>query len=226
MIILQWRSNHNTPCLQAVITCEPEEGPHNNLLITQLINRMVNGKRLSQVFVTIELEQKKCNSSLICIKKQELNAYIYETSNEDRDGARNIDNYQKIGIVSSGDMEGKLVNKTIAINFTTGNSFFYFAIQDNGFCTIITRMIIYHHKICPAQKLNLISYPETNAANRSISVAASCVENAQPKKRGVFPMVTCLPEGTWSPIRKGPPCICAQGYYRANGGCNRKLNLS
>ena len=151
--------SNNAPCWQGVKTCDYENGPQNNWLITQLINRTVNGKRLPQAFVTIELEQN-CSGSLIY--KQELNTYTYETSNEDRDGARNIDNYQQIGSMSSGDTKGKLVNETITINFKTVNSSFYFAIQDKSSCTIITRMIIYYY-VCPAQKLNLINYPETIA---------------------------------------------------------------
>ena len=173
---LQWIKSHNVPCQHAVQVCGFSDGPQNNWLVTQLINRTVNGTRLPQVSVTIELEQVNCSSSLMC--KQKLNTYIYETSNKDRDRARKVDNYQHIGSVSSGDTFDELVNQTITINFNTNYPSFYFAIQDEGSCTVINRLIIFHY-VCPAQTLNLVRYPETIAASfdRNISVTTSCVEN-------------------------------------------------
>ena len=224
IVTLQWIQSHNTPCGQAVKVCGFGDGPQNNWLITQLINRTVNGTRLPQVSVTIELTQLDCSSSLMC--KQDLNTHMHETSKEDREGARNIEKYQQIGSVSSGDTFDKLVNQTITINLNTNHSSFYFAIQDEGSCTTINRLIIFYYA-CPAKTFDLISYPKTLAValGRNISVTASCVENAQPNEDELNPIVTCLAEGVWSDTIGGAGCHCTPGHYRENETCIGKLNL-
>ncbi len=56
-LIMQWNQNTNTPCRQDVSVCGFNSGNQNNWLITQYINRVVNGTKLPQVSVLLEFEQ-------------------------------------------------------------------------------------------------------------------------------------------------------------------------
>lgn len=78
---MQWIQNSNAPCQQTVHVCGFDSGPQNNWLITQLINRTVNGMKLSQVSVTIEFEQLNCDHTLRC--QRTFNTHIFETSSKD-----------------------------------------------------------------------------------------------------------------------------------------------
>ena len=69
------------------------------LLITQLINRTVNGTKLPQVSATIELELRDCDVSLNY--QRTFNTHVYETSSMNTTGARrNLNNYQQVRRVS------------------------------------------------------------------------------------------------------------------------------
>ena len=199
--------------------CGFRAGAQNNWLITQLINRTVNGTRLSQVSVTLEFEQRGCDTTLNC--QRTFNTHIYETSFENSTGmARNVNNYQQVQRVSPVYTVGNRVrNETIIINFTTNHSSFYFAIQDETTCMVITRLIIFY-TVCPAQTANLIHYPETIASSSlyeglpNISISTTCIENAQPGN-GLAPLVTCSAEGIWASVpAAGAGCHCVPGYFR------------
>ena len=140
--------------------CGFSAGPQDNWLITQLINRTVNGTRLPQVSVMIEFEMRDCDVTLNC--QRTFNTHIYETSTENATTARSINNYQQVQRVSPDVTTGAQVNETVTINFITDHSSFYFAIQDETSCVIITQMIVFYH-ICPQQTASLINYPETLA---------------------------------------------------------------
>ena len=225
--ILQWIQQSNTPCHQNVQVCGYRAGPQDNWLITQLINRTVNGTRLPQVSVMMEFELRDCDTTLNC--QQTFNTHIYETSTE---MARNsVNNYQQVQRVSPVDTsDNRIKNETIIIDFTTNRSSFYFAIQDETTCIVITRLIVFY-TVCPAQTANLIHYPETPAPMASnlyegllnISVPATCIENAQPEN-GVAPIVTCSAEGIWGWPAMG--CHCIRGLFRElvndSETCNRK----
>ena len=111
---MQWIQNSNHLCRQFVQVCGYSAGQQNNWLITQLINRTVNGMRLPQVSVTIELELH-CGSSSIC--QQSFNTYVYETSSMNTVGSRNLNNYQQVQRVSPNVVDGSRVNETIYILF-------------------------------------------------------------------------------------------------------------
>ena len=166
---MQWIQQSNTPCQQSVQVCGFSAGQQNNWLITQLINRTVNGIRLPQVSVTIEFEPRDCDVTLNC--QQIFNTHIYETSSENSAGRRNVINYQQVQRISSDVTTGEKVNETIMVNFTTSHSSFYFAIQDETTCIVITRLIMFY-TVCPAQTANLIHYPE-------IVVTSTCFQGAQ-----------------------------------------------
>ena len=164
---MQWIQNSNNPCRQTVQVCGFSAGTQDNWLITQLINRTVNGTRLSQVSVMIEFEQKGCDVTLNC--QRTFNTHVYERSSENTAASKTISNYRQVMRVSSitmspDDTSGNRVNKTVIIDFasTSQETSFYFTVQDETTCIVITRMIVFYH-ICPQQTSDLIHYPETIA---------------------------------------------------------------
>ena len=140
--------------------CGFSAGPQSNWLITQLINRTVNRTRLPQVSVLIEFELRGCDTTLTC--QRTFNTHIYETSTENADAARNISNYRQVQRVSPDITTGERVNETIDFSFNTNHSSFYFAIQGETSCMVITRLMMFYH-ICPAEVANLVIRPETIA---------------------------------------------------------------
>ena len=142
--------------------------------------------------------------------------------------------YRQVKQISSNITTGARVNETIDLNFSTNHSSFYFAIRDETTCIVITRLIVFY-KVCEAQTINLIHYPETIAAPSNpyeedlsnISIPATCMENAQPEN-GLAPLVTCSADGVWVDSVPGPGvgCQCIQGYFREifndSEACKRK----
>ena len=202
--------------------CGFNVGPQDNWLITQLINRTVNGTRLPQVSVMIEFEiRDQCVITSNC--QPLFNTHIYETSTENSAAARNISNYRQVRRVSPAVTTGARVNETVTYTFSTNQSSFYFAIQDETTCIVVTRMIVFYH-ICPNQIINLISHPETIAPvlGQSTVVTASCVMNAEPVI-GLAPRgLVCVTGGVWSHVPPNARCRCVDGYFHANETCMRK----
>ena len=217
---MQWIQNSNNPCRQTVQVCGFSAGAQNNWLITQLINRTVNGTRLSQVSVTIEFEQRDCDVTLNC--QRTFNTHVYERSSENTEASRNTSNYRQVQRVSPDDTSGDRVNETIAIDFDDNSqeTSFYFAVQDEASCIVITRMIVFYN-VCPRQTSDLINYPERFAPTSGIlSVTASCVENAVTENGGA-PIVNCSAGGIWSAL-SGKGCQCASGFVNQGGVCTCK----
>ena len=222
ILFFQWIQNSNSPCLQSVSVCGFAAGMQNNWLITQLINRTVNGTRLPQVSVTIEFEQRDCDVSLNC--QRTFITHVYERSTVDNALARVISNYRQVQRVSPDDTTGNKVNETVNIDFSESQeTAFYFAIQDETTCIIISRMIMFYH-ICPRQTYDLIDHPQTiaprfasnNEAVAPITVTTTCVDNAE-GENGVASLVFCSSGGLWStPAGKG--CCCMRGFANQNGG--------
>ena len=233
---MQWIQNSNNPCRQTVQVCGFSAGTQDNWLITQLINRTVNGTRLSQVSVMIEFEQKGCDVTLNC--QRTFNTHVYERSSENTAASKTISNYRQVMRVSSitmspDDTSGNRVNKTVIIDFasTSQETSFYFTVQDNTSCIVITRMIVFYH-VCPQQTSDLIHYPETIAPRlptsdspdvAPISVTASCVANTTSEDGG-DPRVICSPGGVWSNPSLWMVCTCLPGYYNQGGACSRELH--
>ena len=219
---MQWLQNSNNPCRQTVQVCGFTAGAQDNWLITQLINRTVNGTRLSQVSVMIEFELLGCDVTLNC--QRTFNTHVYERSSENTAASRTISNYRQVQRVSPDDTSGNRVNETVIINFasTSQETSFYFAVQDEMTCIVITRMIVFYY-VCPQQTSDLIHYPEKIAPNSGIiSVLASCVENAVTENSGNTPLVVCSSGGLWStPSGKG--CQCSPGYFNQFATCLGKL---
>ena len=175
----------------------------------------------------IEFEQTGCDVTLDCM--QTFNTHIYETSSVDTAGRRNVTRYRQVKQLLSNITTGARVNETIDLNFYTNHSSFYFAIQDETTCIVITRLTIFYIPICPVQTDNLIHYPETIASTQSSfqeesvhQISASCVENAQPEN-GLAPVISgCSVGGIWGSIIPGAGCQCVPGYFRENETCSRK----
>ena len=224
---IQWIQQSNSPCQSTVQVCGFRAGPQDNWLITQLINRTVNGTRLPQVSVMIEFELRDCDATLKCLRT--FNTHIYEISAENSAAARSIMNYRQVRRVSPDVTTGARVNETVMIDFNTENSSFYFAIQDETSCIIITRLILFYY-ICPQQSADLIIYPETlappgnQAAIPLVSVTASCVASAEPEN-GVAPILSCLSGGIWGLVST-TGCKCIAGSFQLNETCERKYNIS
>ena len=224
---IQWIQQSNSPCQQSVQVCGFSAGMQDNWLITQLINRTVDGNRLPQASVMIEFEQRDCDVTLNC--QRTFNTHVFETSSVDSAAARNLSNYRQVHRVSPDDTSGNRVNETVHINFNTEYSSFYFAIQDETSCIVVTRMIVFY-SVCPMQTSDLIHHPETRApraptsnapGDPPIAVTVSCVDNAV-TENDQPPLVLCSSGGLWS--ISGMGCLCRPGLgVNETGACSCEL---
>ena len=168
----------------------------------------------------IEFELQGCDVTLNCHRT--FNTHVYETSSVDSAVARNINNYQQVERVSPSDTSGNRVNETVTIDFSTDSSAFYFAIQDETSCIIVTRVIAFY-TVCPAQAVDMISYPLTVAPLTGITtISTSCVENAEPV--GADPKVACSVDGSWNALTSQCRCYSRPGTFNVSGACIRKCN--
>ena len=214
-------------CQQATQVCGFPAGMQSNWLITQLINRTVNGTRLPQVRAMIEFQLQECRVQSNC--QRTFNTHKYEASSVDSAGAEIVRNFQQVERVSPDDVSGAAINVTINIDFNSESvhTSFYFAIEDETSCIAVTRVIVFYH-VCPSQSVDLIRYPETIAPMFAdptllpVSVTASCVDNAEPIG-GQAPILSCFNGGTWSTAGIG--CQCRAGFSNNNGVCGSKLDL-
>ena len=166
----------------------------------------------------IEFEQPDCNITLQLNCQRTFNTHVYETSSEDSFESRNTSAYGQVERVSLNNSLGNRVNETVTIDFNTNHSSFYFAIQDENTCIAVTRVIVFY-TVCPAQQVDMISYPLTIApVSGSLTISASCVDNAEPA--GTLPRVNCLPDGSWDPLLS--ICHCAEAVT-VSGACMCKL---
>ena len=196
-----------------------------NWLITQLINRTVNGTRLPQLRALIQFQLMECLVEANCQKT--FNTHKYETSSVDNAGRTVVDNYQSVERVSPDEVTGATINATVNIDFNTDNTSFYFAIEDETSCIVVSRVIVFYH-VCSSQSVDLVHYPETIAPMFAeppippVPVTASCVDNAEPIG-GLASKLTCFDGGTWSTAGIG--CQCRAGFSNNNGVCGSELDL-
>ena len=200
--------------------CGFAAGPQSNWLLTQLINRTVDGLPLSQVSVQIEFELQNCDVLLNC--QRTFNTYVYETLLASDAARRNLRNYRQVQRVSTDITTGAKVNETIVVTFQTDESFFYFAVEDETTCVVITRMIVFYN-VCPNQTIELVSAPEIIApATGFTEEEGSCASNAEAED-GNATRLTCSPDGTWTVLGSG--CRCAPGSGFENGSCSCELKF-
>ena len=218
MFSIQWIQSSNIACQQVVQVCGFTAGPQSNWLLTQHINRTVDGPPLSQVSVLIEFELRNCDVTLNC--QRTFNTYVYETSLASDVARRNIQNYRQVRWVSPDITTGARVNATVIVTFQTNEHFFYFAVEDETTCIVITRMIVFYN-VCPNQTIDLVSAPEIIApATGFAEVEGSCASNAE-TEGGNAPRLICSPDGTWTVLGSG--CRCAPGSGFVNGSCSCEL---
>ena len=219
---MQWIQQSNTPCEQTTQVCGFSAGPQSNWLFTQLINRTVNGTHLPEVRVQIEFELRGCDTSLRC--QRTFNTLIYETTSTDNAARRETTNYRQVTRVSPDVTTGARVTEVVLVDFETDEPSFYFAVQDETSCIVITRMIIFY-SVCPSTTINLASAPETLAPPNGASpipVTAACVSTALVEE-GNSPKLVCSPGGLWSEIGTSG-CRCVPGLGFMNGVCSGKYN--
>ena len=164
----------------------------------------------------VEFEQRDCNVELNC--QRTFNTHIYETSSVDDNAKRNLSNYRQVQRVSPDDASGVRVNETIRVTFTTEQSSFYFAVQDETSCIIITRMIVFY-RVCRRQTIRLISAPEVIApiTGRPVPYTADCASNAVSEDENARKLI-CSMGGIWTALGSG--CRCAPGSGFVNETCS------
>ena len=220
LLSMQWIQQSNNPCQQSVQVCGFAAGAQSNWLLTQLINRTVDGSLLSQVNVQIEFELQNCDVTQNC--QRTFNTYMYETSLASDAARRNIQNYHQVQRVSPDITTGARVNATVVVTFQTNEPLFYFAVEDETTCIVITRMIVFY-SVCPNQTIALVSAPEIIApATGFAEVEGSCAINAETED-GNAPKLICSPDGTWTVLGSG--CRYAPGSGFENGSCPCELKL-
>ena len=217
---VQWIQNSNTPCQQTAQVCGFTAGQQSNWLITQLISRIVNGTRLSSVTVQIEFELQDCNVMLNC--QRTFNTYIFETTSTDNATRRVITNYDQVRRVSPDMTSGQRVVENVTVYFQTDQPSFYFAVEDETSCIVITRMIVFYN-VCPSQTFNLTSTPEVIApqAGAAVTVSVTCTTNAVPEDDGGAKLI-CSAGGIWSSVSNSG-CRCAPGLGLMDGTCSSEF---
>ena len=198
--------------------CGFSNGPQNNWLITQYINRTVNGSSLPQVSVQVEFQQRGCED-LRCQRTFLLN--VFETDLVDNITAATVSNYRLISRIAPADDSGQTIqNQTKELNFQTDEDGFYLAITDETSCIAVTRVIVFYN-VCPGETETLVVRPETLAPpigrlSTPRQITAECVAGASPEN-GVAAKLTCAQGGVWSSV-SGSGCHCNPGLRGDENG--------
>ena len=197
----------------------------NNWLITQLINRTVDGVRLQQVNVQLEYELQGCEETLQCQRLFEV--HKYETSSVDTSnttGARNTSNYELVTSVAPTVASGQNhQNETITIEFDTETlpTSFYLAIRDVTSCILIARMLIFY-TVCPSETSDLSIRSETIAPIDStvLQISTQCVPNAGIRNSGGSSqsISVCSQGGVWT-TQLNNECTCKPGFLTVSQMC-------
>lgn len=221
-MLFQW-SEQGSQCESRLVVCGPNAGTQSNWLITQHINRTVEGYLLPQVTVQIDLVQSHCGliSGEACIN--DLDLLVYETSVIDQSAAQRISNYVAMSPLRAL-ISGQRNQTSVNIRFSTNKSGFYLAIRDAGSCVVIFRIVVLYY-ICPMKTENLVYCPEIIAppigSSQQLIVNASCIENASLSVENQFSL-KCLEGGHWIGTYR---CMCDNGLIPTNDGtiCQRKF---
>ena len=184
-------------------------GRQDNWLITQYINRTVNGSRLPQISVQVEFQLLGCDD-LRCQRTFLLNAF--ETNPVKSTTAATVSNYRLISRIAAdnGSRQTKQ-NQTKELNFQTDADGFYLAITDESSCIAVTRVIVFYN-VCPGETKTFVVRPEIfappfNNFSIPLQVTAECVAGASPEN-GVAAKLNCIPGGVWRSIAG---CRCNPG---------------
>ena len=206
---MQWvDANQAAGCSHRLLACHTQ-GQQNNWLITQYINisdMAVTDINVNATFVT---SVKDCGSGCA----QTVPIRIYQTNTVDEEGRMNTTgNYgpaERLIHTTGGGQRQESDSRVIPI--TPGITGLYLALTDEGTCVEVSRLVV-SYTVCPAQKLNLVSYPETVAPTVNNPgdkiVAGSCVDPAS-HVRGSLTL-ECNFGGLWESV--DAVCQCDPGY--------------
>ena len=203
-----------------MFVCGFSGGTQNNWLITQLINRTVDGVRLQQVNVQLEYELQGCEESLQCWRLFEV--HKYETSSVDTTGARNTSNYELVTLIAPTVASGQnRQNETITIEFDTKHTSFYLAIRDVTSCMLISRILNFY-TVCPSETSDLSIRTETIAPIDStlLQISTQCVPNAGIRNSGGSSqsISVCSQGGVWTTLPNNK-CTCNPGFLIVGQEC-------
>ena len=141
----QWIQTTNLTCRQTVSVCGFSAGTQDNWLITQHISRMVNGTALQQVTVQVDFVMNTCDIQNNC--RRSFAIHKYETSTINTTVARNLSNYEFVGLIVPTDGSGTVrENGSVNINFATDSELigFYLSIEDETTCITIHRVLVFY----------------------------------------------------------------------------------
>ncbi len=166
-----------------------------------------------------ELELRGCVSPS-CVRT--LILHVFEAPPGNTTAAAEIGNYRRVTRLAIGDDTTSVTNITRVINFESEENGFYLAVQDEGTCVGISRLLVFYN-VCPEEVEDLVLRPETISPpivrlNRPLEVRAGCVEGAEPQDRnGSAVRVSCNQGGVWFPV-PGFGCQCRQGLQESADG--------
>ena len=225
---MQWLdANQAAGCSHNLLACYFQQGPQNNWLITQYINisnAAVTDINVNATFVTSVLD---CGSGCV----QTIPIRIYQTNRVDEEGRMTTGNY--------GNPLARLLHTTGAgqrresdsnvISITSGITGLYLALTDEGTCVEVSRLVV-SYTVCPAQMLNLVTYPETIAPTfnnvRPKMVNGSCMDHAS-LVRGSLTL-ECNIGGLWGSV--DAVCQCDASFEFSISGnktsCQGKIEYS
>ena len=199
-LVPQWSQFSDEPCLQEVEVCGFGVGDQDNWLITQHVDRVVEGVPLEQVNVEVEFRVfGNCDASVNCQRNFMVNKF--ETSTVSPATAADITNYDSVERLSvEEDLRNRNVNRTAVLDFETQETGFYVAIQDERSCIAIPRLLVFYY-VCPAGMQDLINRaeiiaPRIGEGSVPIQATGQCVPNASTS--GTAPAITCTSGGVWN----------------------------
>ena len=189
--------------------CGFSEGAQENWLITQHISReLEDGQRLQKVTAQFQFTLNGCDVSRQC--RQSFVVYKWQTSTIDREAARNTDNYDRVGLISTEITDGNVrATESLTIELSAERGF-YLAVVDLGTCISIHRILVFYY-VCTAEISELIIRPAAIHVpdnSESALVNGECVENSSPQN-GLNPVLRCGDKGQWQVVI---PCHCNPGY--------------
>ena len=209
-ICFQWTQISFQACSGTATVCGFDEGAQENWLITQHISgELAGGERLRKVTVQFDITFNECDLTRQC--RQTFDVYKWQTSTIDRDGARNISNYDRVDRVSPQVTSGSASSTEFLDIFLDAESGFYLAVVDLGTCITINRILVFYY-VCPAETSQLITRPEAiesrSLDDLDVVVNGECVENSSPQS-GMNPLLRCGDKGQWNILIA---CQCNPGY--------------
>ena len=159
------------------------------------------------------VNQGACTGSCV----QNVPIHFYWTNNLNETERNDNSNYGGVAgrLVHIGN-NGERESANLVVPVSQGFNGAYLALVDEGTCVYISRLVV-SYTVCPAQNLDLISYPQIVAptVNNATMVPVTCVEGAstiEPQS------LECNIGGIWGSIDS--PCQCDPGYQLNGTGLN------